>query len=66
MYLVSGVVCVHICKHAVSYLFGVLLAVSQCLKRSFKEIRIIFCCVAFSPLFSEVSEEEYGVMRLTI
>jgi hypothetical protein len=66
MYLVSGVVCVDICKHAVSYLFGVLLAVSQCLKRPFQEILIFFCCVAFSSLFSEVSEEEYGVMRLTV
>lgn len=40
MYLVSGVVCVPICKDAVSYLFGVLLAVSQCLKRPFLETRI--------------------------
>ena len=47
MYLVSGVVCVDICKHAVSYLFGVLLAVSQCSKRPFQEILIFFLLRCF-------------------
>jgi len=50
MYLVSGVVCVDICKHAVSYLFGVLLAVSQCLKRPFQEILIFFSAALLSRL----------------
>lgn len=50
MYLVSGVVCVDICKHAVSYLFGVLLAVSQCLKRQFQEILIFFPAALLSRL----------------
>lgn len=54
MYLVSGVVCVSVCKDAVSYMFGVSLAVSV-FQAAISGNTHLPCRVALSSLFSEAS-----------
>lgn len=54
MYPVLGVVCVSVCKDAVSYMFGVSLAVSVFEAAISGNTHLPCRRVALSPLFSEV------------